>query len=187
METSKNIAAQIVDAACQEFQELVNQQAFLEPRARKSALKAKICKWLSVVSAMAFVAFIVIHFVLNMDDAVTMKKSWTTIGFFPLAVMAITALLFAYFNDRRHRSHQQNINIVKSGRINYIKEVINRALMEHMCANDESYTEDFYFKRMKKITSGFFADDFNSSLTAEETSEMKNWLRSSYSACLRAD
>ena len=44
METSQNLAAQIVDAACQEFQQLVNRQAILEPMAQKAGMQARLIK-----------------------------------------------------------------------------------------------------------------------------------------------
>lgn len=186
METSRNLAAQIVDSACQEFQQFVDQQAALAPMAEKNNKQFET--WLKI-SRFALI-LLILSIVWLFFSAIWVDKQRfmlsMNITFGIMALNLITALVSVYFYGKK-RLYQQTSKKITAGRLNYVKEIINRALMEHMCANEDDNTEDFYFKRMQKITSGFFADDFNSSLTAEETSEIRNWLRSSYSACLRAD
>lgn len=186
METSGNLAVQIVDSACQNFGQLVAQQAALSPIAKKNNKQFEA--WLRI-SKFAFI-LLALSIVWLISSAIWADKHRfmlsMNITFGIMALNSITVLVSVYFYGQK-RLYQQTSKKITAGRLNYVKEVINRALMEHMCANEDDNTEDFYFKRMQKITSGFFADDFNSSLTAEETSEIRNWLRSSYSACLRAD
>lgn len=186
METSGNLAAQIVNTACQEFQHFIDQQAALAPMAEKNNKQFET--WLRI-SKFALI-LLILSIVWLFYSAIWANKHKfmlsMNITFLIMALNLITALVNVYFYGKK-RLYQQTSKKITAGRLNYVKEVINRALMTHMCANEDDNTADFYFKRMKKITSGFFADDFNSSLTAEETSEIRNWLRSSYSACLRDD
>ena len=181
METSKNLAAQIVDSACQEFQKLIAQQTTLMSMAQKAGMQAKAYKIITV--------FIAALFFITMFASLFVKQGYNMviIAVSAVGVAAIVFFIIYLCYAGKERACYRDIKTIAAGRLSYTKKAINRALMEHMCANDDSCTEDFYFKRMQKITSGFFADDFNSSLTAEETSEIRNWLRSSYSACLRAD
>lgn len=186
METCQNLAAQIVNVACQEFQQLLDQQAFLAPMAQKASRQARNCKWLSAISATLLIVFLVVYSIsLNMGNMTT-NKNWFTIGFIPIGVMLVAILLLSHF-DNKHRLYQKNIKTVAAGRLNYIKQAINLALMEHVCTNDDDYTSDFYFKRMKEISSGFFVDNFNSKLTPEETSEIRSWLKASWSACFQTN
>ncbi|NCU44756.1 hypothetical protein EOM71_03710 [Candidatus Falkowbacteria bacterium] len=187
METSKNLAAQIVDNACQEFQQFVDQQAVLAPMAEKNSRVLKI--WIKIgIFALALLFLSIIAWLLLSVFWVD-KKTFMLSMNIALTIMAlnlIPALIMLYFFGKV-RLHQQISKKIAAGRLNYIKEIINQALMAHMCANEDDKIEDFYFKRMKKITSGFFADDFNPSLTEEETAELRSWLKASYSACIRAD
>lgn len=182
METTINLAAQIVNGACQEFQQLAARKAVLVVVAQKANRQAKIFKNIAI-SLLVLLLIVVMS-----TDYLTKRSATAFVIVFAAIVIILLPVIFIYLlREEKERSCHRDIKTIANGRLNYVKEVINRALMEHMCANEDDNTEDFYFKRMKKITSGFFADDFNSSLTAEETSEIRNWLKSSYSACLRAD
>lgn len=180
METSKNLASQIVDTACQEFQQIVNRQAILEPMAQKAGMQAKAYKIITL--------FILALFFITMFASLFVKQGYNMVIIAISAVGIVGIVFFILYlrYEGKERACYREIKIITAGRLNYIKEIINRALMEHMCANDDNCTEDFYFKRIKKITRGFFADDFKSSLTEEETAEIRNWLKASYAACLQA-
>lgn len=181
METSKNLAAQIVDSACQEFQQFVDQQATLVSMAQKAGMQAKAYKIITV--------FIAALFFITMFASLFVKQGYNMviIAVSAVGVAAIVFFIIYLCYAGKERACYRDIKTIAAGRLSYTKKVINRALMEHMCANEDDKIEDFYFKRMKKITSGFFADDFNPSLTEEETAELRSWLKASYSACIRAD
>ena len=185
METSKNLASQIVDTACQEFQQLVNQQAVLAPMAEKNSRQLKI--WIKITKlALALLVLSMIAWLLLSVFWVD-KKTFMLSMNIALTIMAlnlIAVLIMCYFFGKV-RLNQQISKKINDGRLNYIKSVISRAFMEHICANDDDYSTDFYFNRMKEISSGFFADDFDSELSSEETEQIRSWLKASYAACLQ--
>ncbi len=185
METTINLAAQIVNGACQEFQWLIGQQEVLAPMAEKNSKQFET--WLKI-SRFALI-LLILSIVWLFFSAIWVDKQRfmlsMNITFGIMALNLITALVSVYFYGKK-RLYQQTSKKITAGRLNYVKEIINRALMEHMCANEDDSTTDFYFNRMKEITSGFFADDFKSSLTEEETAEIRSWLKASYAACLQA-
>lgn len=182
METSENLAAQIVNSACQKFGQLTAQKAVLVVIAQKAGRQAEILKTIAM-----FLLVLLVIMVMFTDYFTKQSAMAFLIVFTAIVVILLSVIFISLLREKKERNCRQNIKTIANGRLNYIKGVINRVLMEHICTNDDSYTEDFYFKQMKKITSGFFANDFNSSLTEKETTEIRSWLRASYSACLRAD
>ncbi len=187
METSQNLAAQIVNNACEGFQQFVDQQAALAPMAQKNSKQLKI--WIKInkfAIALLFLSIIVwvLSSIIRWDKKTFMLEMNITLGILALTTITILVSFYCYGKEQLYR---RTSNKIAAGRLSHVKNSINRALMAHMCVNEDDYTTDFYFRRMQQITGGFFADDFESQLEPEEASEIRNWLRTSYSGCLRAD
>lgn len=188
METSQNLAAQIVNSACQEFQQLAAQQATLVSMAQKAGMQAKAYKIITL--------FILALFLITMFASLFVKQGYNMI-IIAVSAVGIAAIVFFVLYlcyAGKERACYRDIKTIAAGRLKYVKAIINQTLMAHIqalmaqtCANDGDETIVVSLERIKKIINGFFTDDFNSSLTAEEASEIRNWLRTSYSACIRAD
>ncbi|NCU44055.1 hypothetical protein EOM71_00040 [Candidatus Falkowbacteria bacterium] len=188
METSQNLAAEVVNQACQEFQQFVDQQAALTPIAENNnkwlKIWIKIAKFATLLLILSVLAWLIS--ITQIDDN---KKLFTLIMNITLVLMVLNmiTLLPTILLYGERRLYQKTSQKIAAGRLSHVKNNINLALIEHICANEDDSTADFYFKRMKEISGGFFAADFESQLEPEEVSEIRNWLRANYSACLRAD
>lgn len=188
METSQNLAAQIVNSACQEFQQLVDNQAMLTPMELKATRLAKVCMAIAMIGIALTGITCPLYLLMGRETIKVINDKFGFNAFIVMLCASFLALIFffiyAHF-DAKRRTYLQAIKIIADGRLEYIKSVISRAFMEHICANDDDYSTDFYFNRMKEISSGFFADDFDSELSSEETEQIRSWLKASYAACLQ--
>ncbi len=189
MEISKNLAVQIVNSACQDFEQLVARRVALNSKAEKIAKQLKI--WIKinkitlVLLFLSLINWLILALLINKvgRQVFTLSMNITL----SIVMVNLVPLLVNVSLYGKEKAWKQACQTVAAGRLCYVKKVISRALLAHICVNEDDETVEYCFQRLKEIISGFYADNFESSLTKEEVAAIRSWLETSFSARPRAD
>jgi len=189
MEISKNLAVQIVNSACQDFEQLVAQRVALSSKAKKIASRLKI--WMKINKITLVLLFLSLICCLTLALLINKvgRQAFTLSMNITLSVVMVNLvpLLVNVYLSGKEKACKQALQIIAAGRLSYIRRIISRALLAHICVNEDDETVEYCFQRLKEIISGFYADNFESSLTKEEIAAIRSWLETSFSARPRAD